>query len=191
LRACQAAIETDCEENHLLLRIRAGDFQAIERRIDDANVRAAGLEQQQVAIRAGHAQHIAEGTEDHIRSLRDSVRFINHLKRGDADGAPGAMDEFDFRRQEIINAVFDDAVGLAAAHFHQDPGAGDRAADFFHHLFHLLRVAIFVEVFHGGGATSVGSGGAQSSSSASLGLAMITQSWISALRRWFNLASFE
>ena len=64
----RGGLKADGEEDDLLVRIRGGDPQAIERRIDDAHVAALGLHLKQIAIRAGHAQHVAERAEDDVRA---------------------------------------------------------------------------------------------------------------------------
>ena len=64
-------------------------------------------------------------------------------------GTTRAMDKFDLLRQQMIQAVLDDAVGLAAANFHQHPGLGDRPPDFVDDFFGKRLIAIFIEIFHG------------------------------------------
>ena len=81
-------------------------------------------------------------------SLRDRERLVDHLERGHADRATRPMDQLDLRWQEPIDPVFHDRVGLAAADFHQDPGLGDDAANFFDDFLGERFVAIFVEIFH-------------------------------------------
>ena len=58
-------LETDAEEDHLLIGMLPRDLHGIQRRIDHTHVAAIGPRAKEVFIRTGHAQHIAEGREDH------------------------------------------------------------------------------------------------------------------------------
>ena len=78
----------------------------------------------------------------------DRDGLVDHFERRDADRAAGAVHQFDLRRQQFVDAVAHQGVGLAAADFHQHPGTGDGAADFGHERLRELRVAILVEELH-------------------------------------------
>ena len=106
---------------NLLLRICPRDLQAIDRRIDDANIRAARFEHEKIAVGPGYAQHVAEGTEDYAGSRCDCVRFIDHLERSGADRTTRPVHQLEFIRQQTIDTLFGDAASLAAADFHQHP----------------------------------------------------------------------
>ena len=106
-----------------------------------------------------------------------SQRFVNQLDGRDADRAAGAVDERDLAGQQLVEAEFDDGMGLAAADFHERPGARRDAGDFVGVFVRGLGVAVFVEVFHaaagaGGGGEGMGQAGGTpaplSSSSAQL-----------------------
>ena len=79
---------------------------------------------------------------------------IDHLQRRDADRAARPVHQFNLGRQDAIDAVFDDRVGLAAADFHDRPGPGDRGGNLGGELLHHAGIAILVEVFHGDGVSS-------------------------------------
>ena len=81
----------------------------------------------------------------------DLQGLVNQFERRDADGAAGAVDERDLAGQQFVEAELDDGVGLAAADFHERPGPGGDAGDLVRELVRGLGVAVFVEVFHGGG----------------------------------------
>ena len=133
--ACQTAIALPgavvskpmAKKTTFLSGLARAIFKRIDRRIDDAHIGAARFEHEQVDLRTRHAQHIAEGAENDVGPLRDGVRLVDHLQRGDANRAAGAMHELHFVRQQMIDAIFDDGVGLAAADLHQHPGSGDDA----------------------------------------------------------------
>ena len=84
-------LEADGEEDDLPIRIGRGQVHGIERRIDDAHVAALRFELQQIAVRAGHAQHVAEGAEDDVGPGGDGVGPVDHLQRRDADRTAGAV----------------------------------------------------------------------------------------------------
>ncbi len=58
------------------------------------------------------------------------------------------MHQLDLRRQQVVDAVADDGVGLAAAYFHDDPRPGDGAVYFTDGRTHQLGVAVFGDVLH-------------------------------------------
>ena len=58
----------------------------------------------------------------------DLDRLVDIVDRRDADRAAGAVDQRDVRRQQLVDAVADDGVGLAAADLHQRPGPRGDAA---------------------------------------------------------------
>ena len=63
--------------------------------------RRRGLDGEQIAVRAGHAQHVAEGREDDVGQARDRVGPIDHLERGHADRAAGTMHQLDALGQKL------------------------------------------------------------------------------------------
>src|SRR3954470_173775 len=145
----RSCFEADGEEDNLLSRIGAGNLQAINGRIDNANVRSAGFKHEQIGIGTRHPQHIAERTEDYVTSVRNSVGLVNHLERSYANRTAWTVNEFNFARQETIQPVFDDTMRLPAANFHQDPWAGNGTPNLLKDFLGESLVAIFVEIFHG------------------------------------------
>ena len=104
------------------------ELHRVERRVDDAHVAAGGLDGEQIAVRARHAQHVAERAEDDVGPRGDLDRLVDHLERRDADRAARAVDQRDLRRQQLVDAELDDRVGLAAADLHERPRPRDRCA---------------------------------------------------------------
>ena len=79
-----------------------------------------------------------------------AMRPVDHLQRGDADRAARAVDQLDARREQLVDAVLDDRVGLAAADLHQRPRPGRDPGDRREQLLAgQRRVAVLVEVLHG------------------------------------------
>ena len=99
-------------------------------RVGDAYVAAFGLDAEKIAGGAGDAQHVAVGDQGHARHGGDGDGPVDDFEGGDADRAAGSVDQFELRREKLIDAVAHQRVGLAAADFHQDPGAGDSGGDF-------------------------------------------------------------
>ena len=121
-------LEPDREEDDLAVGVGRGKIHGVERRIDDPDVAPLRLELQQVAPRAGYAQHVAKRAENDVRPRGDGVRPIDHLERRHADRAARPVNQLDARRNDPIEPVFDDRVRLAAAYFHDGPGPGHGAA---------------------------------------------------------------
>src|SRR5580693_10602509 len=78
------------------------------------------------------------------------MRLVDHLERGDANGAAGAMHQLDRLRDHPVYPVANDRVSLAAAYFHQYPRTGDGLRDFSGQASGDAAVAIFVEILHDG-----------------------------------------
>src|SRR6185312_8064500 len=87
-------------------------------------------------------------TEDHVRALRDGMCLIDHLERCHANRAARSMHQLDLVRQKPIDSVFDDAMGLPTANFHQHPRPSNDALDFIDDFSRELFATIFVEIFH-------------------------------------------
>ena len=143
-------LEPDGEEDHLAIRIGAGDGERVERRIDDPHVAAVGLGGQQVAVAPRHAQHVAERTEDRARLAGDLDRLVDVVDRSDAHRAARPVDQRHLRRQELVDAVTHDGMRLAAAHLHDLPRTGDHAGDGVGVATGGDGVAVFLAVLHAG-----------------------------------------
>jgi hypothetical protein len=132
-----------------LLWILPGNLHGIQRGIDDPNIAALAPHAEQVFLASRHPQHVAEGTKDHARLGRNGERLIDDFERGHADGAAWAVDHRDFGRQELIDAVADDGVGLPAADLHDLPGPRGEAANLAGQLLCNLAVAELIQILHG------------------------------------------
>jgi hypothetical protein len=106
------------------------------------------LDGEEVAIRAGHSEHVTEGAEDHVRLPGDRMRLVDHVEGRNADRASRAVDKLDSFGQEVIDSVFHNRMGLAAADFHNHPGAGLNSMQFVNQFTCHFSIAIFVQVFH-------------------------------------------
>src|SRR5262249_46781199 len=133
----------------LPVRVRLRDLHSVQWRVDDAHLRALGPEAEEIGVRAGHAEHVAEGREDDAGLPRDRVGLVDLLQGGDTDGTAGAVNQLDPRGEEAVDAVLDDRMRLAAADLHERPRARRDALDLSEHLRGELPVAVFVEVLHG------------------------------------------
>ena len=91
----RGGLEADGEEDDLAVGIAARDRERVERRIDDADVAAARLGGEQVGFAAGHAQHVAEGAEDHLGPAGDLDRLVDVVDRRHADRAARPVDQRD------------------------------------------------------------------------------------------------
>jgi hypothetical protein len=110
--------------------IEAGEFESVGGRVDDANVHAAGFVLERTALRAGNAHHVAKCGEDDIGFVRDGEAIVNSPHGKNADGAAGAVDQFDVFRKDIFQAEAVDGVGMSAADLHHAVvafGAGEAA----------------------------------------------------------------
>src|SRR5208337_3062982 len=65
-----------------------------------------------------------------------------------AHGTSRAMHQFDPARQQFVNAVAHDGVGLAAADLHQHPGLGCRLDDLRRQGPCDAMVTVFVKILH-------------------------------------------
>ncbi len=145
-------LEADGEEDHLAVGPGGRQADGVEGRVDDADVAAVRLELEQVAARARHAEHVAEGAEGDVRPRGDGVSAVDHLQRGDAHGASRPVDQFHLRRQQAVDAVLDNGVRLAAADLHDGPRPGNGARNGGRQRHGRLGVPVLVQVFHGEGS---------------------------------------
>lgn len=68
-------------------------------------------------------EHVTEAGENDMRLEGELDGLINECGVSDADWAAGAVNEFDGIGEGFIDAVFEEAVCLSAADFHEDPAA--------------------------------------------------------------------
>ena len=85
--------EADGEEDDVASWVFAGDAEAVEGRVDHADVGAGGLGGEEVGRGAGDAQHVAVGTEDDFGTTSESECAVDEGDRCDADRATGAVDQ--------------------------------------------------------------------------------------------------
>src|SRR5690606_22009395 len=145
-RGC--GLEADAEEDHLPVRVLLGDAQRVQRGVDDAYVAALAAHLEQVPSGAGHAEHVAEGAEDHVGSGGDLQGLVDDLQRGHAHRAAGSVDQLDAFGEKLVDAVPDDGVRLPAAHLHQRPRPGHRGLDVVEQPLRELGILEFVDVLH-------------------------------------------
>src|SRR5262249_15565433 len=138
------------QKDHLFVRVFTSYLESIERRVDDTHITALRLHSKKVLMAARHTQHVAEGTEDQARPGRQLNGLVQNLDRRYTDETTRRVDERDACRQEFVNAEADDGVRLAAADFHQGPWPVRDIRNASRHLLGRLRVAVFIEVLHGG-----------------------------------------
>ena len=137
------------EEHDFLVRILPGELQRVERRVDDPHRSATRPHLQEIAVAAGNPQHVAEGREDHVRPRCQRERLVDLLERRHADGTSGTVYHLHGVAQQFVQALLDDRVGLAAAHFHEHPAARRCALDLRHERARDFGIAVFAEVPHG------------------------------------------
>ena len=79
---------------------------------------------------------------------------IHHFKRRHADRTTGSVDQFHAGRQQFVQPVAHQRMRLAAAHLHQHQWPGYFSGDPFGDCKGDLRIAIFVDEFHGANPSS-------------------------------------
>ncbi len=97
------------------------DLQRVEWRVHHAHVGTGGLGVEQAAVAAGHAHEVAEAREDDTGLVRDGDAVVEAAHRDHAHRTPGSVHELDVARQQVLDAVLEDGVGVPAAHLHDLP----------------------------------------------------------------------
>ena len=143
-------LESDTEENHVSIGVLASKLERVQRRVHDAHVTTLALHPEEVPAATGHAKHVAERAEDHVRSRCDLQRLVDELERRNAHRATRTVDHLDLVRNELVDAVPDDRMRLTAADLHDRPRLGDGGVDVVEQPLGELRVVELVEVFHSG-----------------------------------------
>lgn len=85
-------------KDHLALRILLRQPQSVHRRVNDADIGAAGFRLQKRAVFTRHAHGVAEGAEDHSRAAGNLNAGVDAPHRQDAHRAAGTMNKFDVLR---------------------------------------------------------------------------------------------
>src|ERR1700731_2297528 len=154
-RRWHRGFEPEPEEDNLLLRIEAREFERVEGGIDHAHISAPGFRLQQALLRARHPHRITEGCEDHARRLgkRDAIVDPPHWQH--ANWASGSMHEFNRIGQHSLDSELEDRMRVAAAHLPErerpmaaDIDPGDKLLDFPQQRLGLLRIAELVYISH-------------------------------------------
>ena len=106
-------LEPDAEEDDLPVGVLLSQPDRVERRVDDAHVAALAFTRNRSCSLPGtrsmspNEQKITSGTRG------DRQRLVDHLQRGDAHRAAGTVDQLDLGRQQLVDAVADDASASA------------------------------------------------------------------------------
>src|SRR5262249_24113187 len=109
----------DREEDHLPVAMLFGQLEGIERGVHEAHISTVGFGLKQIALAARYPHHIAERGKDHAWRLSNSDGIV-HPPHGDhADRAARTMDELHIGRQDVLNAVTIDGVGVTTTHLHE------------------------------------------------------------------------
>src|SRR5664279_824346 len=82
---------------------------------------AGGFGGQQVSAASRHAQHVAEGAERDVRPARQIGGLIDQVGRRDADRTAWAVEKAHAGREQCVESVLKNGVGLPPAYFHQRP----------------------------------------------------------------------
>ncbi len=86
-------LEAHREKDHLLVGMRPRQLQSVQWGINNPHVGAQSLGVKKTLRRARHPQHVAKGTEEHVRLSRNGDGAINHFQRSDTNGTAGAVDK--------------------------------------------------------------------------------------------------
>ena len=111
--------ETDGEEDDVAVRVVEGHLERVQRGVHESDVCAAGLGLDEVALRPGHPHHVAERREDDAGLFGQPHRVVYPAHRDDAHRASGPVYQFDRLREEMLDSVAVDGVGVAATHLHE------------------------------------------------------------------------
>ena len=141
-------LESNGKKDHFTLWVLPRYLERVHWRIHGADIATACFRCKQVTVAAGYPQHVAKGTENDIGTRSKTDRAIDNLQRCYAHRAPGAMQQFDLGGQELLQTIFRNRMGLAAANFHQRPGTGGYTRDFSGDLFNFPGLPVFVQKFH-------------------------------------------
>ena len=111
--------EADSEEHNVVVGVVDCDLERVERGVHEPDVRSARLRLDEVAPGAGHPHHVAEGREDDARLLGEPHRVVHPAHRDDAHRAARPVHQLNSFRQQVLDAVSVDGVGVPAAHLHE------------------------------------------------------------------------
>ena len=126
-------------------------LQGVERRVDEADVGAAGLGLEQVA-RCCPGTRIMSPNEVKMTPgrLGDGDGVVDPAHRDDAHRAAGPVHQLDVLGQDVLDAVAVDGVGVAAAHLHElEVVVAGQVGDVGDEGARRGRVAVLVDEPHG------------------------------------------
>src|SRR5271166_5619729 len=147
-------------------RIRLAPFEA---GTDHADIRAGCLRPHQAGpFRGRHAHHVGIGAQRDAWPPGESDSVIDPPHREHADRATGTVDHAQIGRQQVLDAIARDRVGVAAAELHERIAAlrlhfsgdrrgkvaGERAVTVFIDIFHACRSAAVPEYSAAASASS-------------------------------------
>ena len=118
----RGGFEAHADENDLPIRVLLRQAQSVQRRVDDLHRAPRRLLGQQTGGGAGHAGHIAEGGDGHLRHASQRNHLVDVVVARHAHGAPRAGGEAHPLGHKAANAVARDGHRVGAAHFHQRRG---------------------------------------------------------------------
>jgi hypothetical protein len=110
--------EPDGEEDNLAIGVLLGNAQRVERRVHHPHVRAGRFGVEQAAVRARHPHHVPEAGEDHVL-LRKRDPVVDASHRNHAHRAARTVHELDVGREQVVDPVLVDRVGVPAADLHE------------------------------------------------------------------------
>ena len=142
-------LEADGEMDDLLVRILFRKFERLEGRGDHTDIGAVGLGGIKIALRGGgHAEQIAEGANDGVRAPGNGNGVVEVGGGRDAYGAARAVQKLHMGRQERIECVAQDGVGLAAADFHDPCRAFRDPRNLRRQSMNAAGIGIFGQMLH-------------------------------------------
>ena len=143
-------LEAHGEEDDLPVGAVAGDLEGVQRGVNHSHVAARGLRGEEVPVAPRHPEHVPERGEDHAGARRDVDRLVYQFEGRDTDGAARPVEQGYEVRQQLVDAVTDNGVGLAATHLHDGPRAGGDGRDLSGVLVGQPGVPVLVQVLHSG-----------------------------------------
>ncbi len=145
----RGGFEADREVDDLPARGFHREIERLEGGGDHADVGAFGLGGVEVAAGGGrHPQQVAERGDNGVRAGRDLNGVVQIGGRRDADRAAGTVQEPDVRRQQGVEGVPHDGVGLPAADFHDPRRAFGNTRDLRCESFDGGGIGIFAQMLH-------------------------------------------
>ena len=118
-RGRRRGFETHGEKHHLTVRVAYCQFQRVEGGIHHAYVGATGFGFEECGSAARNAHHVAERGEDDAIGVGHSDGIVDTAHGDDAYRAAGAVYQLDAGRQDLLDSVAVDGMGMPAAYLHE------------------------------------------------------------------------